>query len=111
MKLNNITMRLLGASVLLLIVSVDMGYRIYHSQPDPLTWYDLLLVVLIVFTLLGDRVSKLVLGLKGISIEQQVEAFQDDLKKIEAISSPSQSPNLEELMDESTSLKHNVWLA
>ena len=43
------------------------------------------------------------------SIDQQVEAFQGDLKKIEAISVPGQSPDLDSLIDDSTHLKHNVW--
>ena len=63
-----------------------MAYGIYMSRSNLLTWTQLLIAVLAVFTLLGDRISKLVIGLKGVSIEQQVEAFKSDINKIEAIS-------------------------
>ena len=39
----------------------------------------------------------------------QIEAFQGDLKKISALSSPGQSPDFESLMDDATHLKHSVW--
>lgn len=40
---------------------------------------------------------------------RQIEAFQGDLKKISALSSPGQAPDFESLMADATHLKHNVW--
>ncbi len=109
--INTSNIRVVTAVTLFLVALFDMGYGVYSSRENLLAWYDLLILVLIVFTLFG---SEMRIGLQGVSIKQQpiskqVEKYKEDLKKIKEISVPSNPLELESLIEESTNLNNNVW--
>ena len=101
--------RIVTATILISLLVVDMVYRAFSAQSGLLTWYHLVITAFVIFTLLGDRITKIVVSTQEISFEQQVQAFKHDLSSINTLASSGPTADLDELMNEGTDLKHNVW--
>jgi hypothetical protein len=92
------------------ILVVDLTNSFLRGVCPVLSWHDLVLATLLLFIGAGEKISRLVLSPKsGLTIEQQVREFRDDLKRIELFGESSESADLENLLQKATRLPQEIW--
>jgi hypothetical protein len=92
------------------ILAADLTNSFLRGVSPVLSWHDLVLATLLLFIGAGEKISRLVLSPKsGLTIEQQVREFRDDLKRIELFAESSESADLENLLQKATRLPQEIW--
>lgn len=93
----------------------DLLYDVLTANDSVLNWTQIALIALAVFTLFADRITEFTVSpTEGIKIksppkEAQIQAFQNDLEKLDLISEKESAEDLEALLESSNQIEHGVW--
>lgn len=63
----------------LLLVSVTRGFL----RPEPVGWFEVILVVAVIFVAVGGRIKTLAISPKSLTVEQEVEKLSREMEKVD----------------------------
>ncbi|MHC4520127.1 MAG: hypothetical protein ACYTAS_16170 [Planctomycetota bacterium] len=99
-----------AAGCLFTVVVADLIYGVASGREALLTWTQIAFVAFGIFALYAPHITRFTVSPKeGVTIEKQVEAFEKDLKNIEAIPHGDGAQELESLLQEASRLDHTLW--
>ena len=106
-------MRLCAFISLVTVIVADLAYKIINNTNNLLEWQEVILLTLIIFVAVGDRIVKLAIGKEGITIEQdlnaQIKEAEKDIKSIISLSNDQSAKNIGSILTRVTGQKKDVW--
>ena len=97
--------------IIAIILATDFANSLVKGAMPALSWHDLVLIALLIFIAAGERISRLVLGGEkvGLTLEQQVHEFREDLRLIDSLGKNAKNADLENLLQKATNIPHEIW--
>ena len=96
-----------------IILILDIGYRIFNRSDAILDWQLVVILSLLTFATLGDRISELIIGKEGITLKQsldiQVLEVKKDTEDLQLMSETGDARYIDGLLKRVDSPDRDVW--
>ncbi len=107
-------LQLFTVVIISFVLTASIIYNMFRQAP-PVAWTEIILILVIVFVAIGDKISKLVISPQEVSIEQQtteqmVEKLEKDIQEIDDfVEQDRPADGIVDIVDDTLEHPRDTW--